>query len=276
MILIADSGSTKTHWVLMNKTGEIKQEKVTSGINPFLLTEKEIREQLDREMNDFDKAVSKIYFYGAGCIGEKQKLMQNLLSDFFQIETIEVYSDLFAVAHSLCQKEEGIACILGTGSNSCYYDGKQVVQQTPSLGFILGDEGSGSYLGKRLISDWLKGQLSEKLSEAFQEKHQLTQSQVLEQVYRQPFPNRFLAGFTVFLRENIHYPEVESLIAESFRQFIRRNLLQYPKVKELPIHFTGSIAWIFQDILKDVLIEEELQLGKILRQPMEGLIEHHS
>jgi Predicted N-acetylglucosamine kinase len=276
MILIADSGSTKTHWVALNEAREVAGEQITSGINPFLLSVEEVQHLLKKEVEIPEEKISVLYFYGAGCTPEKQESMQILLKRFFQAETVEVHSDLLGAARSLCQDEKGIVGILGTGSNSCYYDGKKIAQQTSSLGFILGDEGSGSYLGKRLISDLLKSQLPREIADAFQEKYRLDQSQVLERVYRLPFPNRFLAGFAVFLRENIHYPEIRKLVSEGFQQFIQRNLLQYPDVKKLPVHLTGSIAWGFREILEEVLKEEQLSLGRIRQKPMDGLIEYHS
>ena len=276
MILIADSGSTKTQWALINSTGEMDQVFGSSGINPFLMSEDEIRNLLGKEVILPKETVSKIYFYGAGCSLEMKPRVENALQAVFQTEDMEVHSDLLGAARASCGQEEGIACILGTGSNSAYYDGEKIVRQTPSLGFILGDEGSGCHLGKRLISDLLKSQLSEEISKAFHARYVTDQAQVLERVYRQAFPNRFLAQFAVFLHENIHYPEIKHLVADCFRQFIHRNLLQYPDIKILPVHFTGSIAWFFKEILQEVLKENQLHVGKIRQHPMEGLIEYHS
>ena len=276
MILIADSGSTKTHWVLISETGEVKEEQITSGINPFLQSEEDIEDQLSREIIIPKESISQLYFYGAGCTAGKQTSVSRMLEGFFGVNEVKVYSDLLGAAHALCQREEGIIGILGTGSNSGYYDGSLFSEQTPSLGYILGDEGSGGHLGKRFASDLLRGNLPKEIDDAFRAKSELNLVQILGRVYNDIFPNRFLAGFVPFLSENAHHPYIKDLILDCFDQFIKKNLFRYSKINTLPVHFTGGVACAFQDILKEALDAHGLKTGKILREPIEGLIEYYT
>lgn len=274
MILIAESGSTKTDWYLLSHSSENLLAQ-TSGINPYFLSKKQIFELLSNELPWENEIPGKIYFYGAGCTPEKQGFMRETLSQYFQTENIEVYSDLLAAARSLCQKKEGIACILGTGSNSCYYNGENIVQNVSPLGFILGDEGSGAVLGKKLLGDVLKKQLPETIVRDFHQTYGLETANILERVYRQPAPNRFLAQFAPFLHKHIQDPSIANLVNTSFREFILRNVGQYKNSDSLPIHFTGSIAFNFQENLKQILTELGFIVGTISQNPMDGLIEYH-
>jgi N-acetylglucosamine kinase-like BadF-type ATPase len=273
MILISDSGSTKTDWCLCDSSD--KQHFVTSGINPFFVEKEEMIAILQKELPLPVADVSEIAFYGAGCTPEKQPLVKEALSQYFETDKVEVHSDLLGAARALCQDEEGIACILGTGSNSCYYNGENIVENISPLGFILGDEGSGAVLGKKLLADVFKNQLSRPLNIEFQYTYRISVAEVINKVYHQPFPNRFLAGFTPFIADNIHFAEMQSLVEDSFSEFITRNLLQYSKTRELPIHFTGSIAWHFRDNLENVLRKHQLQIGEIVKSPVDGLVEYH-
>jgi glucosamine kinase len=274
MILIADSGSTKCEWGLITEQG-INSSVITSGINPFFQGTENIAEILRSEFTA-SKEFDAIYFYGAGCINqEKQNIVKKALSEVFKAGEIFIGSDLLAAARSLCQDQPGIACILGTGSNSCYYDGSEILNHVSPLGFILGDEGSGAELGKNLLGDILKNQLPPVIINDFFKAYPVSAAEILENVYKRPFPSRYLAGYARFLSENIHYPEIEQLVISGFRKFVIRNLLQYTAIKNTDIHFTGGIAFHFEAQLRKVIDQQHLQLGKIERAPMNGLIRYH-
>jgi len=277
MNLIADSGSTNTHWCLV-QGGKVVNEIVTDGINPFYQTDMEIIALLDDQLiPKLDKIdIDSIYFYGAGCsYPEKKILVSRALVRFFGNSMIEIQSDLLGAARSLFQHEKGIACILGTGSNSCYYNGKVIEQNVSPLGFILGDEGSGAVLGKLFIADCLKNQLPVELKEKFLTSYELTPEIILENVYKKPFPNRFLAQFTPFLLENIEEPSIFNLVYDSFDAFLVRNVMQYP-LEDLLVGCVGSIAWYFRDTLEIVASERRIVISDIVQNPMNGLVKYHS
>jgi len=275
MILIADSGSTKTDWCV-SAQGKQLQRITTKGLNPYFITEDEIEQEIklslipELQTNTFEA----LYFYGAGCTPEKIPTMQNVLSKCFKAKTLVANSDLLAAARGLSGRNPGIVCIMGTGSNSCYYDGEKIANNVPSLGFILGDEGSGAVLGKLLVSDLLKNQLPAGLKEKFLQEFDLTLGIIIERVYRQPFPNRFLASLSPFLLRNIEEPAVRSLVFSSFRSFLTRNVMQY-NYKFYPVHFIGSIAYYYRKILKEAICATGMQLGNIMQNPMEGLVKYH-
>ncbi|PXX96074.1 ATPase [Marinifilum breve] len=273
MILIAESGSTKTDWVLLKK-GKIQKQQQTLGINPFHMDISSIIDNV-RSLENF-APVEQIFFYGAGCATDetKQKVKDALL-EVFPSASCEIHSDVLAAARSVCGREKGIACIIGTGSNSCLYDGKEITHNVRPLGYILGDEGSGAVLGKRLIADILKGVAPEDITTAFYKKHDLEYGYIINKVYREEAPSRFLAQFTVFLSENIEHPYVSSLLQEEFTKFFERNIKQYENHSSLPIHFIGSIAYYFKNELNKVAEKLNLQTGKVIKSPLEGLVEFH-
>ncbi len=272
--LIADSGSTKTDWCVCYH-GEIKQRIATQGINPFHQSVEEIT-NIVHEMASLltcTMDIERIEFFGAGCaLPEKKAILTNIFQKVFNYQPSSIYvaSDLEGAARAVCQGSAGIACILGTGSNSCQFDGEKIVANTPCLGYILGDEGSGAVLGRRLVSDCLKGQLPTHLSEAFLAEYQLDQPIVLERVYRQPLANRFLASLTPFLSKHRHEPSIHTILTEEFTRFFQRNIMAYDTT--LPIHFVGSIAYHFSEELTEVAHALNLRIGKIIKVPMEGLI----
>jgi len=277
MILIADSGSTKTHWCLVQQ-GEVVNEIRTDGINPFYQTDMEIiallADQLIPKLENTD--IDRIYFYGAGCsFPEKKILVTRGLVRFFGNSIIEIQSDLMGAARSLFQHEKGIACILGTGSNSCYYDGKDIIQNVSPLGFILGDEGSGAVLGKLFIADCLKNQLPQELKDEFLSRYELTPEIILENIYKKPFPNRFLAQFAHFLIEKIEEPSVFNLVYDSFDAFFIRNVMQYP-LEDIRIGCIGSVAYYFRDTLEIVASERRIDISQIVQNPMDGLVKFHN
>ena len=273
-ILLADSGSTKTDWALLGGDGQA-MEFQTAGINPFYQSEEDIRLAMREVLPFVDGAcLGKVYFYGAGCaFPEKIRMVESAVAGVLQVPC-EVHSDLLAAARALCGHRPGIACILGTGSNSCFYDGQAMVANVSPLGFILGDEGSGAVLGKLLVADCLKGVLPPLVQERFFRRFGLSRQEVMDRVYKQPFPNRFLAGLSPFLLENMGEPSVRAIVLESFRSFFRRNVMQYD-YRRHAVHFTGSVAWHYREWLEQVAREEGMEVGIILPRPMEGLERYH-
>lgn len=277
MILIADSGATKSDWYLTPEDEPRGgQLFTTQGITPVHQSEEAIRAILRKELLPQlpVSAVSAIYFYGAGCSPQRIPVVRDILSaEFPSVPTIEVADDMLGAARALCGDQPGIVCILGTGSNSCYYDGHAIVSNVPSLGYILGDEGSGAYLGKRLVGDCLKGQLSESVCRRFLDRFRLTPEEVIEKVYRQPLPNRFLAGLSRFLGENREEPDIHKLLVDSFSAFVQRNLLHYPTAK---LYCTGSVAYYYATELAEATEAFGLQMERIMQKPMEGLVAYHT
>lgn len=276
MILLADSGSTKTDWCLTDR-GKLVLQIFTKGTNPFFQTEDEISEEIEKHLIPGLGAytINAVYFYGAGCaFPEKNEIVRAAIARYID-SRIEIGSDLLAAAHALCGDEAGIACIMGTGSNSCYYDGRGIVSNVSPLGFILGDEGSGAVLGKLLVGDCLKNQLSTALQEKFFKQFNLTRAEILDKVYKQPFPNRFLASLSPFLLQNIEEPMIHDLVLNSFKAFLRRNVMQYD-YKHNKVHFVGSVAYHYKSVLQEAAEELGITLGTIIKSPMEGLIAYHS
>lgn len=277
MILLADSGSTKTDWGLV-ENGKLVKRLRTSGMNPFQMSEEAITEEIKTHLVPElpGTVLDEVHFYGAGCTKEKQPIVERALRANLTINgECEVASDMLGAARGICGHKPGIACILGTGSNSCSYDGKNLVKNVSPLGFILGDEGSGAVLGKLLVGDVLKNQMPEAISKRFFEKYKLTSAEIIDRVYRQPKPNTFLASFVPFLEENIDEPKIYNLVKESFRSFLRRNVMQYDGWQTLPIGFNGSIAKIYKKPLLEALEEEGMHLGRIIQAPMEAMVEYH-
>lgn len=274
-ILIADSGATKTDWCLTKK-GEILHRFTSRGISPIFQTQEEIAEEIRlRVYPNLEKTeIQALFFYGSGCIPEKTEQVRSAIYQSFSINTIHVNSDLVAAAHSLCGHKPGIACIMGTGSNSCEWSGSAIVKQISPLGFILGDEGSGASLGKKLVSDALKNQLSKGLKEEFLDEYGLTPSLIIDRVYKQPFPSRFLASLSPFLLKHINDQSIRRIVTGSFSDFFERNVMQYDYQKN-KVNFVGSIAWHYSDLLKEIAIEKGIEIGKITQSPMEGLIEYY-
>ena len=278
MILIADSGATKVDWSVVDN-GKVVKRAFTKGINPFFQSEEEISNEIETTLilqldtQDFDA----VYFYGAGCTFDKVEIVKRAIQKNIKvIKEVEVSTDMLAAARGLCGYSSGIACIMGTGSNSCYYDGKNIVDNVSPLGFILGDEGSGAVLGKLFVSDLLKNQLTPGLKEKFLEQFNLTTGDIIDRVYRKPFPNRFLSTFSPFISENLEDTTVRTLVMTSFKSFLKRNVMQYKNYDRLPIHFVGSVAFHFQEILKEAVEVMNMKPGKIIQSPMEGLIKYHS
>lgn len=275
MILIAESGSTKTEWCILHGSYVI-DHAFTEGINPFFQTRREISRciRLQLPKTFFQKKLDQIHFYGAGCTSDKMKgtIEASLVAQFRTPSDIN--SDLVAAARSLFQNEQGIACILGTGSNSCFYDGTQITNNVKSLGYILGDEGSGAVLGRMFLSDCLKGLAPKHLTHLFYDTYRISAEEVLGAVYNQPFPNRFLAAFSFFLSEHIDDEYVHELVYKNIRRFFKRNILQYDYLNH-PVSFTGSIAHNYSTIVRSVAKEFDVEIQKIVEAPMTGLVKYH-
>lgn len=278
MVLIADSGSTKTHWCVV-ENGQPFRQIYTKGINPFFQTEEEISEEIATVLLPQLKAdkLDAVYFYGAGCgFPDKISMVHRAITRHLRVKgPVEVNTDMLAAARGLCGHTPGIACIMGTGSNSCYYDGKEIVSNVSPLGFILGDEGSGAVLGKLLVGDILKNQMPPELKEKFLGQFGLTPADIIDRVYRKPFPNRFLASLSPFLAQNLHEPCIRALVLNSFKAFLRRNVMQYENYRDTPVHFIGSVAFHYKEVLEEAARETGIRLGTVLQSPMEGLIQYH-
>jgi len=270
-VLIADSGSTKTDWAYMD------QRVQTQGINPFHQDEDTIRsilkEELLPQLTSDISYLTSILFYGSGVRPELEEKMQRLLQEAFpQAEHVEAHGDLLGAARALCGHQEGIACILGTGANSCLYDGGRIVENTPPMGYILGDEGSGAVLGVRFLNALYKNRLSNDVKASFEAFMEMSMAQVIERVYRQPMANRWLASLSKFIHQQINNPQIEQLVIDNFRDFIQRNIAPYQR-RDLPINAVGSIAFYYQQQLEKAVKAEGYTLGKIVRSPLDALVE---
>lgn len=277
MILIADSGSTKTEWRLIDPHTSIIKYCTTNGINPFYQEVNDIVADLRSQFSLPNDNISKIHFYGAGCSNRSKKdIVNKALNTYFTIsQQAHIESDLLGATRALHGTNPGIACILGTGSNSCYYNGKSIEKNISPLGFIIGDEGSGAVLGKTLLADILKNQLPERVNQLFFSEYKLEPSDMLEHIYKRPFANRYLAQYTKFILKHIDIPEIQQLVITAFDAFIQRNLLQYDQIRDLKLSFIGSVAHYFQSELKIALERHHLQVHQIHQSPIEGLIKYH-
>ena len=276
MVLIADSGSTKTDWALQSASGAVERFQ-TQGINPFhqnrVLIADILRRELLRKLNQ--DAVDSVYFYGSGVRPEKESVMISLLQEAFpQAKQVEAHSDLLGAARALCGHNFGITSILGTGANSCLYDGETIVQNTPALGYILGDEGSGAVLGRRFLNALYKGVLSDKIKSDFETATGLTMADVIDRVYSQPHANRFLASLSEFIHSHLDDEAVRQIVIGNFDDFFQKNIVPYNR-RDLPVSFVGSIAWHYQSELQESAARQGFTLGTILQSPIEGLLRFH-
>lgn len=277
MILIADSGATKTDWRLVYSRQDIRPFQ-TDGLNPYFVDSLHINDEVEKELVPFidSKSVKEIFFYGAGCSSaEKCMIVEDGLIPLFPDARIKVENDLLGAARALCGHHEGISCILGTGSNSCFFDGKIITENVPSLGYLLGDEGSGAYIGKRLLKEILTYVAPSEIRELFVNKFNYNRVDILTHIYQRPFPNRFLASFTRFISDNIGHPYMQEIVKDSFRNFFDSQVLKYANCREVQICCTGSVAFYFAEILKEIAREKELEIKKIVKSPIDGITEYH-
>ena len=296
MVLIADSGSTKVHWCLVTASGQCS-DVFTDGINPLFQTTDAMRNSICNQLLPkiapllWAGTLTHVFFYGAGCTPEKKVFVQKALEAVFKKAEVQVESDMLGAARGLLGRNAGVACILGTGSGSCFYNGETIEWCVPSLGYILGDEGSAAVLGKRLVGDLLKNQLSYSVSglsdevdlkNLFVKEYNPSMADIIENVYRQPFPNRYLAKLSRFCADHIDDPRIRNLVYDHFVQFIRRNLVQYfqntnanANANAAGVGFVGSIAYYYRPILEEAMQAEGLPMGTVLQDPIEGLKAYH-
>ena len=280
MILIVDSGSTKTDWIAINKKGKVLFETQTLGLNPQVLGNHILKERIvnNYELYKFRKGVNQIFFYGAGCGTEPpRKLIQSVFSDIFKnCEKISIKEDTYAAIYSTAETNtKSIVCILGTGSNCTYFDGKNIEQKVISLGYVLMDDASGNYFGRQLLRDYYFNRIPIETANKFNSEFVLDAETIKDNLYKQPNPNTYLAKFAKFLIENKDSDYGKSLIKRGFDLFIERQILQFTDAKEVPIHFVGSISYYLKDELIECLNKYNLQAGNIIRKPIEGLLKHH-
>ena len=277
MILIADSGATKTHWVLIDNQAVVK-EIYTPGFNPYYYNVDAFKESLSEELAiqvPVD-TLKYVYFYGSGISSDVNKqIVKKAILRIFPKVNVETYHDLHGAAIALLGNESGIACILGTGSNSCLWDGKSIIANVPSLGYFIGDEGSGTYIGKLFVRDVLIGDADEEMTNLFYEENQLDFSTTLDKIYKEPNPNQFFAKQTKLLRNCDENSYCKKVTSKAFDDFVRMQLFKYPGYNSLPVSFTGSIAANFKNILEDVLQSHGIRLGKVMKEPMVGMVDYH-
>jgi len=279
MILIADSGGSKTDWRLVLKNGEIQQAS-SPGFNPYYQPIDDLKGIINSVVLprlSKDQNVDEIYFYGAGVSSEKNQLtIKNAFLEFFPSAEVEIGWDLLAAARALCGNEPGIACIMGTGSNSCLYDGRHIIDNVANLGWILADEGSGANIGKKFLVDYLRKKLPDALAQQFHQRFPLTREEFLEKVYQEEKPSAFLASFAKFIFQHLEEPYCYQLVYNSFAEFYENNVMKYDNYQNLKVHFTGSIAFYFSDILRQVANDKGITVKNILEGPIAGLTLYHT
>jgi len=274
--LIADCGATKGEWCLI-ANGK-KKTILTQGISPYFLNQLQIADLLSNELLPKLKGITvdEIFYYGTGLSNPSNvKIVGAALKQVFRNAKTEINTDLLAASRALCGKQKGIACILGTGSNSCFYNGKKMVKNSPGLGYVLGDEGSGAYLGKKVIQYYLYKTFDEELVARFEKFFNTSSAEILDNVYKKPLANRYLASFAIFLADNRGHYMIENIIEDGLNDFFFNHLYKYRETWTLPINFVGSVAYGFKDVLRDLCSTYELQLGTVLKKPMQGLVEYH-
>ncbi|MDF2436659.1 MAG: putative N-acetylglucosamine kinase [Bacteroidota bacterium] len=282
MILIADSGSTKTDWRLIDNKNNTYNFH-TIGFNPYFQDSTSIARELNTHLEPSISALQldqekefNIYFYGAGCSStEKCDIVKTAISEVFPNADIFVEHDLLAAARALCGNTEGIAAIMGTGSNSCYYDGNKIAANVSSLGYILGDEGSGAYIGKHFIQDYLNKELPAKIADSFDATYNLSKEKILNAVYKEPMPSRFLASFSKFINQNKHEEYFKDLVKFNFNQFFVKHICKYDNHQKVHLSCVGSVAFHYRDTLQEVANSKGVQLNKVIDSPITDLTKFH-
>lgn len=277
MILIADGGSTKADWILLDSSGAQVLKTRTGGLNPAVFEVELMSKRLQENIGlvDYKDKITNVYFYGAGCGTEKPTLiLKSIFESFFTNAAVDVKEDTYAAAYAVTTKP-GIVCILGTGSNSCYFDGKDVDVRIPSLGYILMDEASGNYFGKKLLRDYCYNKMPKKIAELFEEQFNVDADEVKRNIYQEDNPNTYLATFAEFLLKNERNAYFNKVLFKGVKEFFKNRILSYPESENLPVHFVGSIAFFAQDIIKDVARFYMIEIGNIVRRPIDGLIIYH-
>lgn len=277
MIIIADSGSTKTEWIIL-QDGEVINTFLTAGFNPYYFEKSAITEILIKDIPQEVKkdAITQVFYYGSGCSTKVNcKIVSDAFAVYFKHAKIHIYHDLLAAAHSLLGRNPGMACILGTGSSTCFYDGNKIVKNIPSLGYMLGDEGSANHIGKKLLTAILSGTAPEALAREFYSTYSLDFESTLRALYKSGKPGLFMAQFSSFVHKQIEQPICQQIVSSSFDEFIDAQLCHYETYKSVPVSFVGSVAWFFKDLLKQRLDRRGIRLGTILQSPAKGLVDYY-
>lgn len=273
MLIVADGGSSKTDWMVLMPDNTI-QSFISPGLNPFFQSEKEILKALNRSkaLNELGDNPKEIYFFGAGCYSpDKREVVSNALSAKFKHTFISVESDLLGSALATCGNKPGLSCLLGTGSDISYFNGKEILEGNHGLGYILGDEGSGTYFGKKLVTDFLYNLMPEDLHKAFNTTYKINKEIVIKNMYQKPLPNYFLASYTPFMSDHIHHPYIENIIKEGLEDFVISHICTYENYQELYCHFVGAVAYNFREALTEICKKYHINVGKILKNPIEDL-----
>lgn len=278
MLLFVDSGSTKSDWLITELNGNEINRTQTMGLNPVFVSEEQVidscKKVLPKKIKPLD--VQHVFMYSAGCGNEKSKLwLKQIIEDFFPVAIVHINTDILGAARSIYQNQRGIAAILGTGSNVCVYNGKDIFRKVHSLGYILGDEGSGSYLGKELLRRYYNSKFENGLQEIIKEDLSINYNDVIENLYHKPYPGRYLASFTPFIFENRTHPDVKDILSYSFNEFFDNYIKLIPERYELPIGFCGSVAFYFQDIIKKIASERNLKIESFVKEPLDGIVRFH-
>ncbi|MBC7913098.1 MAG: N-acetylglucosamine kinase [Pyrinomonadaceae bacterium] len=276
MILVADSGSSNADWTITITDAE-RVNFSTKGINPFFVNEKEICKLLSgyEEIQQYNSKIKEVHFFGAGCSSpDKREVVSNGLSKVFSKAFINVEDDVLGAVYATCGEEKGFTCVLGTGSNIAYFDGEEAHYGNHGIGYILGDEGSGAYFGKRLITSYLYGNMPKELKHAFEETYTFDKEIIIENVYQKPSPNIYLASFSRFMYKKKQHPLIQQILFEGFDEFAKMNILKQPNYQAYPCHFVGSISYFFQEIVQKVCFKHKIKLGKVLANPIQELTEY--
>ncbi|HTF81459.1 MAG TPA: hypothetical protein VL947_07035 [Cytophagales bacterium] len=280
MITVADSGSTKTSWLFYDDGNGSKYKYDSAGLNPYYQTSESIKSKVKHELlpllNFSVDEVKSIHLYVAGCeLPSKQRQVLIGIQKLFPSSKIQVYHDLLAAGRALFGNSAGIACISGTGSNSCFYDGLRIVHNVESLGLSLGDEGSGGYKGKLLIRDYIRGDMPGHIRNAFEQKYTDRNTEIMDAVYCKGFPSRYLASYTVFMKDHISDPYIQALLYQSYAEMFQNCISRYKNFREAPIGFIGSVAYHFQDVLKEVASVHRVEISRIIKNPLDELSTYH-
>ena len=274
-MLIADSGATKCEWCLVN--GNEQTTIITTGINPYFLSREQIIALLQKEfLPSLTLSPEQIFFYGTGLGNEDNKTtIQAVLQQLFPSASLHIETDILAAARAACGAAKGVVSILGTGSNSCYYNGIKITENITGIGYVLGDEGSGAYLGKKVVQHYLYNTFDEDLRARFDAMFTTTPKEILESVYSKSLPNRYLASFTLFLAQNRGHYMIENILEDGLNDFFFQHLCKFTESWKLPLHFAGSVAFGFQDVLKELCKSYQFEMGNVIKNPMERLIQFH-
>lgn len=278
MILIADAGATKIQWVVIHD-GKSTEPLETPGFNPYFMDPDILRNAVEKDLVPYinPEYIKQVFYYGAGCsTPQKCGMVEDVLKEIFEKADFEIHHDLLGAARSLFGNHEGIACILGTGSNSCLYDGKDILENVTSLGYFFGDEGSGAYLGKLWLTEYLRGRMPDHLRQAFDSRYGYSLENILDAIYSKPHPNRFLSSFSTFIADYKADEFVKKLIRKNFEDFFSEQVTKYSHYQEKPLGVVGSVGFHYQDIFMEVAAAYQLKITRVIKSPIEGLAEFHN